>query len=133
MSLVPDWWHVDQRVAQAANLLHGAEWRAKVRAHLWFGRLDDFFQELRKAVDDAKMDEAKTSEARETLEEHYNYFEPRRDLLRYQECRDRGLPIGSGGCLAALRALAPGEDHGVPPRSVSPRSEASALSCKVRR
>jgi hypothetical protein len=68
VSLVLDWWHADQRVAEAANLLHGtgteaaAEWRAKIRDDLWYDRHDDFFQGLRQAIADAKARDAEKAD-----------------------------------------------------------------------
>lgn len=147
VSLVLDWWHADQRVAQAANLLHGtgteaaAEWRAKLRGDLWYDRHDDFFQGLRQAIADAKARDAekankqaenadqrpenadkkarkankkpekadkkseKAKTAAELLQEHYDYFDARRHLLRYVECRERGLPIGSGAIEGGIRFI----------------------------
>lgn len=157
VSLVLDWWHADERVAQAANLLHGtgteaaAEWRAKVRDDLWYDRKDDFFQGLRQAIADVKARDAENADkqpenaneqaesaekqpesdkqqpenadkkvgkanrksakadkpktAAEVLQEHYDYFDARRHLLRYLECRERGLPIGSGAIEGGIRFI----------------------------
>ena len=104
LSLVLDWWHADERVAQFCNILLGqatkeaAEFRELIRADLWHSRLDDFFRKLKQGVDDAKR-----PGDRKALEDHHNYFKARRHLLRYQECRDRGLPIGSGAIEGAIR------------------------------
>ena len=106
LSLILDWFHADERVSDAANVLHGlstdaaAEWRTRVRSDLWDGRLDDFFKALQQAVDNAK-----TPEASKTLREHYSYFLSRRELLRYKECRERGLPIGSGAIEGGIRFI----------------------------
>ena len=158
VSLVLDWWHADQRVAEAANLLHGtgteaaADWRAKSRDDLWYDRHDDFFQRLQQAIADAKARDAekaannaekagtqsekvdtqpekadgqaenaskkaskkagkanrkpeKPKTAAELLQEHYDYFDARRHLLRYVECRERGLPIGSGAIEGGIRFI----------------------------
>jgi hypothetical protein len=106
LSLILDWFHADERVSDAANVLHGlstdaaAEWRTRVRSDLWDGRLDDFFKALQQAVDNAKKPEAS-----KTLREHYSYFLSRRELLRYKECRERGLPIGSGAIEGGIRFI----------------------------
>jgi hypothetical protein len=106
ISLVLDWWHADQRVAQAANALHGAgteaaaRWRTDARFDLWNDKLGEFFLKLQQATDNAN-----TPEARETLQEHHDYFAARRHLLRYKECRERGLPIGSGAIEGGIRFI----------------------------
>lgn len=105
VSLVLDWWHADERVAHAAAALHGsgtdaaAEWRSATRSALWDDKHDEFFQSLKQAVDTAK------TEDREALQEHYNFFDVRRHLLRYLECRNRGLPIGSGAMEGGVRFI----------------------------
>ena len=106
ISLVLDWWHADERLAEISNTLHGlgtdaaGEWRAKIRSDLWYGRLEEFFSKLEQAARDGK-----TGEARKALEAHHKYFTIRRDLLRYQECRNRGLPIGSGAIEGGIRFI----------------------------
>jgi hypothetical protein len=106
VSLILDWWHADERVAQAANSLYGSgtdaakSWRTDTRSDLWYDRLEAFFLKLQQAIDDAK-----TPEDREKLQEHHDYFAARRHLLRYQECRDRGLPIGSGAIEGGIRFI----------------------------
>lgn len=106
VSLVLDWWHADERVAQAATVLHGSgteaavEWRSEIRSALWDDKHDEFFQGLKQAIDGAK-----TEDAREALQEHYYFFDVRRHLLRYLECRNRGLPIGSGAMEGGVRFI----------------------------
>ena len=106
ISLVLDWWHADERLAEASNTLQGAgteaagEWRANVRSDLWYGRLDEFFSKLEQAVLDGK-----TVKARRELKGQHAYFAARRHLLRYQECRNRGLPIGSGAIEGGIRFI----------------------------
>lgn len=107
ISLVLDWWHSDERLAEAANTLHGsgteaaAKWRASVRSDLWFGDLDEFFTKLEQAVVDSDR-----VTAQKALKGHLAYFKARRHLLRYKECRDRGLPIGSGAIEGGIRFIA---------------------------
>lgn len=99
LSLILDWWHAKERIGEV-TVLHGkstndaAEWRTATLSALWESRLDDFFEGLRKTIADAeaRMDQ----ESQKALQEHYNYFDKRRRMLRYRECRERGLPIGSG-------------------------------------
>jgi len=106
ISLVLDWWHADERLAQIANTLHGAgtqtanDWRTNTRADLWCGRLEEFLSKLEQAARDGK-----TAAARKELQGHHAYFAARRHLLRYQECRDRGLPIGSGAIEGGIRFI----------------------------
>lgn len=106
ISLVLDWWHADERLAEISNTLHGAgsqiasEWRANTRADLWCGRLEEFLSKLEQAARDGK-----TAAARKALQGHHAYFAARRHLLRYQECRNRGLPIGSGAIEGGIRFI----------------------------
>lgn len=103
LSLVLDWWHADERLAEMANTLHGvgtdaaAKWRSAIQADLWHSHLDEFFAKLKQAINDAKPG------ARKALQVDCEYFVARRHLLRYQECRNRGLPIGSGAIEGGIR------------------------------
>jgi len=85
---------------------------------LWEDRLEDFFGLLKQAISDAEgrpagamadgkggRGGAKDKTVQETLQEHYNYFDSRRHLLRYKECRERGLPIGSGAIEGGIRFI----------------------------
>lgn len=107
VSLVLDWWHADERLAEVAKTLHplsaeaAQDWRASARAALWHSRLDEFFHLLDQAILGCKNRCAKVA-----LKTHLAYFETRRHLLRYQDCRNRGLPIGSGAIEGGIRFVA---------------------------
>ena len=108
LSLVLDWWHAKERIGEVA-LLHGhgttdtSEWKAATRSALWDSRLDDFFASLSKTIADAEA--RADSESQKALQEHYDYFDKRRHLLRYRECRERDLPIGSGAIEGGIRFI----------------------------
>jgi hypothetical protein len=125
LSLVLDWWHADERVSAAAVALYGsgteeaAHWRATLRSALWESNLEHFFAELKRPITELEARQDKTvcaqldhrhphrgpQTVQEKLQEHYDYFEKRRDLLRYKECRERGLPIGSGAIEGGVRFI----------------------------
>jgi hypothetical protein len=125
LSLVLDWWHADERVSAAAVALYGsgtdeaAQWRATLRSALWESKLEDFFAELKRPITELEARQDKTVCAQldhrnphrgpqtilKKLQEHYDYFDSRRDLLRYKECRERGLPIGSGAIEGGVRFI----------------------------
>ena len=108
LSLVLDWWHAKERIGEVA-VLHGhgttdtSEWKTAARSALWDGRLDDFFASLSKTIADAEA--RADSESQKALQGYYEYFDKRRHLLRYRECRERGLPIGSGAIEGGIKFI----------------------------
>lgn len=103
VSLVLDWFHARERLSAAVALAlpEGAEriqTTKTIEDALWDGELDLFFTGLTQLCTDAldKQDE---------IQEHIDYFAKRRDILRYKECRERKLPIGSGVIEGGIRFL----------------------------
>lgn len=112
LSLVLDWFHAAERVADAANAAHpnnpsqAAEWKTSVKDALWNGNLETFFARLQDALAEA-VDDNKT-----VLAEHLYYFQERKSVLRYKECRERRLPVGSGAIEGGIRFVGKDRLHG---------------------
>ncbi|MBT9583663.1 hypothetical protein IV102_09940, partial [bacterium] len=101
MSLVLDWFHAAERVSDLAKLAFHEDAnpeRSKVtkslKDALWNGLLDEFFAGLSQLCAPADL-----------IQEGIDYFHKRRPILRYKECRDRKLPIGSGVIEGDIRFL----------------------------
>ena len=104
VSLVLDWWHAKERISAIAKLAFPtdaevATRRARALADLlWESRNTQFFEMLGRLRDDASAHKSE-------IQDHIDYFARRRHLLRYKECRERNLPIGSGVIEGGIRFL----------------------------
>jgi hypothetical protein len=106
LSLVLDWWHASERVFALAKLTYPeddnrAETAGKdLNDALWGSNLGKFFTGLAEL-----LKQENTPEKIKEIREGINYFEKRRQLLRYRECRQRNLPVGSGVIEGGIRFL----------------------------
>jgi hypothetical protein len=102
-----DFFHAAEHVGTVAGTSFGAEtpeskaWSHAMRTNLKEGRLPEFFSALEDLEQQAR-DEGR-SEVAEVMREELAYFSERRPLLRYKECLERGLPIGSGMIEGGIR------------------------------
>lgn len=76
-------------------------WYDSMEDCLLEGRLDDFFDELTRQRAALKGHKDRVKVVDDTI----RYFEERRHLLRYKECLERGLPIGSGMIEGGVRFI----------------------------
>ena len=119
VSLVLDWWHATERVSDAVKLAFptdpkvAAQRTRALNDSLWESRIAQFFEIFGRLRDDALTNKAE-------IQDHIDYFARRRHLLRYKECRERNLPIGSGIIEGGIRFL--GKD----------RLDRSGMSWKIR-
>jgi len=99
---VADFYHAVEhltKVADLCNRWNGSErtrWLRRMRKHLKRGRVDtviDVIRSLRRGRNAAKIG----TELR--------YFEDRKDLMRYDVFRRRGIPLGSGAVESAIRRV----------------------------
>lgn len=104
VSLVLDWWHATERVSDAVKLAFpndpkvAAQRARAINDSLWDSRISQFFESLGRLRDDALTNKAE-------IQDHIDYFARRRHLLRYKECRERNLPIGSGIIEGGIRFI----------------------------
>lgn len=102
--LVLDWWHAEERISAAVALAFPGDAAAAasrnkaIKDALWESHNAQFFESLSRMRDDAKANKAE-------IQEHIDYFARRRHLLRYKECRERNLPVGSGVIEGGIRFL----------------------------
>ncbi len=95
-----DYWHAAEHISGLARTIFGAEtpatkeWSKAMRDSLDEGRVDDFMAALelqwQRATEEGDL------ERTEAVRVKLQYFQERRDLLTYKQCRELGLPIGSG-------------------------------------
>jgi len=98
-----DFYHAAEHLGSVANAIwgegseRGGEWVEEQKTRLLEGRLDAFFEELRRW--------AKAEKYREVVEPQLRYFERNRAPLRYREALARGYPISSGVVEAACKTI----------------------------
>ncbi len=97
-----DFWHAVEHLHEAANLVRS--WTDEQRAR--------WVRARRRALHDGKVDDVVTSirelavgrNAKE-IEREAEYFDSRRPLMRYDQLRAQGLPIGTGAVESAVRRV----------------------------
>lgn len=116
ISVVLDWWHADERLGEFTRSAYPHdESKAKEKAKtlqtlLWNSDLDEFFKELNQISTEATLPAGDPSskavlDFKAELKGKIMFFENRRSCLRYKECRDRALPVGSGVIEGGVRFL----------------------------
>lgn len=99
LTTVLDWYHATEHLKECANELfapgsaENTAWYEAVKSALYEGERATFFKMLREA---AELRKSEDSASKSVAEATLNYFDKRRKMLGYKECRERGLPIGSG-------------------------------------
>jgi len=102
-----DYYHVAEHLANLGKVLFGSEaqaannWSKAMRARLDNDELDSFFTELQSSLQWATRQAGK--ERAEAVRLELEYFQDRRAMLNYKQCRERGLPIGSGMVEGGIR------------------------------
>jgi hypothetical protein len=105
LSMVLDWYHATERLKTFANEAFGAgtaantAWYEAAKSALYEEELGTFFGMLRDSVRLAHQ----AMKPKEEMDATLQYFEKRRNLLRYKWCRENGLPIGSGMVEGGIR------------------------------
>lgn len=102
-----DFYHSGEHIGDLASVLfdtagHEREaWFQQMRTYLWESQLNEFFHQLghQYAAAVGSGDQIRADAIRAGA----NYFHERRRLLRYKECREQGLPIGSGMVEGGIR------------------------------
>ena len=99
---VADFYHAVEHLTAIADLRAGwtdakkKKWVCKMRRRLRKGNVDKVIKEAR----DFCIGRHAKALARETA-----YFENRRDFMRYDQFRERGIPLGSGAVESAVRRV----------------------------
>lgn len=111
-----DYWHAAEHIGDLAKTIFGSEtpaareWSAAQLDLLDEDRVDDFLATLehQRQLACAEKDDQRVEAVRAKLE----YFQERRDLLNYKQCRELGLPIGSGIVEGGIRFVGKDRLHG---------------------
>jgi len=99
---VADFYHAVEHLTAVAELRsswpewHKKKWVRRMRRRLKNGKVDLVIAEIRLLCHGPNAPELKTELA---------YFEERRDLMRYDQFRKRGIPLGSGAMESAVRRV----------------------------
>jgi len=97
-----DFWHAVEYLGKAADLVNSwspeqrARWRRARRRELFNGKVDLVIEQILKLA---------TGRRASPIQEIADYFDNRRDLMRYDELRAAKLPIGSGAIESAIRRV----------------------------
>ncbi len=116
VSVVLDWWHADERLGEFTRSAYPydesrASDKAKIlQTLLWNSDLDEFFKELSQISTEATPPAGEPGckavlDFTADLKGKRMFFENRRAYLRYKECRERALPVGSGVIEGGVRFL----------------------------
>src|SRR6266542_2625004 len=100
---VLDYYHVADHVSKVAKLQYGEtlvalEWKEATITRLFLDKTGYVIGGLR------RMD-AVSAEAKEEIRKLIGYLGNHSHMLGYQECRDEGIPIGSGGIESANKYI----------------------------
>ena len=97
--MILDWYHAMENLWKCAHDLFGKdsqlakEWVAVYKELLWHGEIETVLKRL--------LEEAKHAKNQTPLRNLYNYYESRKDRMKYDEYRNKGYPIGSGAIESA--------------------------------
>jgi len=100
--LVADFYHAVEHLTDLADLMASwttdqkKKWVRRMRRHLKAGRVETVIK--------AGLDHRRGRNAKKIGKE-VAYFEERRELMRYDEFRQRGIPLGSGAVESAIRRV----------------------------
>ena len=100
---VLDYYHMAEHISKVAKLQYGdtladLEWREATITRLFLGKTGQVIGGLR------RMDPA-SDEAKDEIRKLIGYLQNNIDRVGYQECRDQGIPIGSGGIESANKYI----------------------------
>lgn len=101
---VVDWWHLVERLWKVANLVFGqgsteAEvWVKERKDELWAGNVSAVVTALRKL-------RSRRKGAQEEIRLFKQYLHTHDQRMRYQEFREKGVPVGSGTVESACKNL----------------------------
>jgi len=99
---VADFYHAVEHLTKVAELcaswtdLRRKRWIRRMRRHLKAGHVDAVLQAIRSLCRGRNAAKIRTE---------LDYFEDRRDLMRYGAFRRRGIPLGSGAVESAIRRV----------------------------
>jgi hypothetical protein len=100
---VLDYYHCAEHVHKVAKLQYGESLAAQQWAEATITRL--FMNETGCAIGGLKRMQPCNMEAAKEIRKLINYLATHRHRLAYQECKDTGLPIGSGGIESANKHI----------------------------
>ena len=100
---VLDYYHVSEHVSKLARIQYGdtlaaLEWKEATIARLFMDRTGYVIGGLRRMTPSSE-------DAKEEIRKLIGYLNNHADKLGYQECRDEGIPIGSGGIESANKYI----------------------------
>jgi len=100
---VLDYYHTSEHIAKVAKLQYGdtlaaLQWREATLTRLFMDKVGHVIGGLR------RMD-AMSTEAGEEIRKLIGYLDKHSQKFGYQECRDEGMPIGSGGIESANKYI----------------------------
>jgi hypothetical protein len=104
-----DWYHLAQKVHQAANGLYGegsapaGQWAAELKSLLWDGQAEAALERVRQ-----QEARARSPAKREAVHALRTYLENQRGHLDYPRYRELGLSVGSGQVEAQCKCLVGG-------------------------
>ena len=99
---VADFYHAVEHLTAIAELRAGwsdaqrGRWVATMRQRLKKGKVDEVIEDARRLCHGRSAKQIAT---------HVAYFEDRREFMRYDEFRRRGIPLGSGAVESAVRRI----------------------------
>lgn len=102
LRLFADFWHAVSHLHDAADLMRS--WTVEQRVRWVRARRRELFEGRVGAVVEAIREHAVGRNAAK-IEREANYFESREHLMRYDQLRAEGLPIGTGAVESAIRRV----------------------------
>jgi hypothetical protein len=100
---VLDYYHCSEHVHKVAKLQYGDSLTGQQWAEATITRL--FLDQTGSAIGGLKRMQPSGGEADKEIRKMINYLTTHKHRLAYQECRDTGLPIGSGGIESANKHI----------------------------
>jgi hypothetical protein len=100
---VLDYYHCSEHVHKVAKLQYGDSLTGQQWAEATITRL--FMDQTGSAIGGLKRMQPSGGEADKEIRKLINYLTTHKHRLAYQECRDTGLPIGSGGIESANKHI----------------------------
>jgi hypothetical protein len=100
---VLDYYHCSEHVHKVAKLQYGDSLTGQQWAEATITRL--FVDQTGSAIGGLKRMQPSGGEAEKEIRKLINYLTTHKHRLAYQECRDTGLPIGSGGIESANKHI----------------------------